>query len=308
MKNMKKTVALIAALSLTTTYAFASTWTTDTGSVATTSTSTDLVLAKAPTVVETTADSIKLEWEKVENASGYVVKYGKKSVANATDKEATYELEEQATSTGISLKGLEANTNYYISVVVIDDKFMESTKYSDEISATTSSLNAASSTGSTTEKTSTDSTAMTATSKEVDNKNFKITFSKELANGKVDVKITKTKDNSDVPVQTVELDATDKKVLNVKLQTVLDPTSEYTVSLNNVTDASGNTLKEALTANLTTTATLASAPDAVTSTGALTSTATPETWAKEVFVLIAAILLGSVVVLYTNREKIFVRK
>ncbi|MDD2516373.1 MAG: fibronectin type III domain-containing protein [Candidatus Gracilibacteria bacterium] len=266
----------------------------------------DLVLKSAPRTIETKSDSINLEWDKVEEAGGYIVKYGKKSVVkNATG--ATYEEESDIlNSTGTTIKELQPSTTYYFAVVVLDKAGTESEIVSEELSVITSSADSLNSAATTQSGAELDIKEI----KVVDNKNLTVEFTKDLADGNVSLKITKTSDNSDVPVLKTEQDTTSKKILKVKVDTVLDASTAYTVSVTSAKDSDGKTNKTAISKSVTTIATLASAADA--GSGALTGTGVdlknaPKTGAEETIIIMAALLLGTIVVFYANRKKAFLK-
>lgn len=318
--NMKKLLILTAASilfvsqSYAATWSLTSTWTTTSSwtQTVTTTTKNDLVISGTPKVTEVTANSVTLEWSKVEWADWYIVKYGKKSVASSSDKSAEYEDETDdviiATGATVSqaISKLDANSTYYFAVVTLDKSGNESEIYSSEATATTSaSLNSASGTG------STQSWELDVKEvKVVDNKNLTIEFTKELADNNVSLKITKTSDNSDVPVNKTELDATNKKLLKVKVDSVLDNSTAYTVAITSAKDSEWKANKTAITIFITTDANLVVAPDAwsgATMSWALNSTNAPKTWAEETILMVAALLLWTIVVFYLNRRKAFLR-
>jgi len=60
----------------------------------------------------------------------------------------------------------------------------------------------------------------------------------------VTLKITKTSDNSDVPVSSVKPDPSSPTKVIATIATVLDPKSSYSVTVIKATDSTGNNIKQ----------------------------------------------------------------
>jgi hypothetical protein len=87
-----------------------------------------LDVKKSPTLKESSANSLSIEWEKVEGSIGYYVYYGLVSWIGGSYQN---QLPDFVESTGAILQNLESGKNYYISVRALDDAG-EEWKYSPE--------------------------------------------------------------------------------------------------------------------------------------------------------------------------------
>lgn len=286
--------------------------------VSTTST-TSLEVKGAPRLVKKTADSITLEWDAVPTAFGYIVKYSKTSVASSTDPNAQYDNEtDQVTTTGAvitklssSNEKLVAATSYYFSVVAIDKDGKESDTFSDELTVTTEA-SGVTTTGSTTALAIKDLVVS-------DDRTLVLSFSSDLSVDPVRVKVTKTSDNSDVPVGTVVQDSTLPNTVTVTILSALSPASSYTLTVLSAKDAAGNNIQEGvsglkefttaetLKASVSETPTLYAANSAsgATLSGAVDTTSATKvaTGAKENLIVLAALLL-SLGIVYIYRRKL----
>ncbi len=93
-----------------------------------------LEVSSAPRLVSLEDGSVTLEWDAVENAAGYIVKYGTTSVANSEDEFAQYENETDETpETSTTISGLDPEMTYYFSLVAVDEAKNESDMFSDEL-------------------------------------------------------------------------------------------------------------------------------------------------------------------------------
>jgi hypothetical protein len=91
------------------------------------------------TVTETTGSSVTLAWDANSNAATYTIEYGTEAVVEQGD---TYnQPPEEADTNQITIENLNPNTTYYFSIVAFNDgKTSASQEYSEEVTATTSSL------------------------------------------------------------------------------------------------------------------------------------------------------------------------
>lgn len=313
-----KKIAIATAIITISTSAFASTGTTTVVTPeATVTTSASLEMSEAPKLVSKTSKSVTLEWSKNQAAVSYVVKYGKTSVADSQEENAMYDDEtDPVISTGTTIEWLEANTDYYFSVVALDKDSNESDTYSDELMVKTDAE----------WTTSTGVAATTGLSlvsvNAVDNKTVSVEFSSALSSDPITFKITKTQDNSDVPVSSVQPDATSPNKVNVTVATQLDPKSSYSITVISAKDTAWNNIqegingvKEFLTAeNLPVNPELAALNAAASSTGATMSGATtesgslaptelPATGTKENLIIISSLLIALGLV-YAYRRKL----
>ncbi len=309
MKNIKKIIALISVLFLSQSV-FAATWDVD----AWTDTSTSLEVKSAPRMISKTSTWVVLEWDKVGAAAAYIVKYSKESVATSTDPNAQYTDEtDQVTETWATIADLEPSTAYYFSVVAVDEEGNESNTFSDELNIVTDAvwLNAAPAAWTWTEVKAQSWASLAIQSINViDNKSLSLEFNTALSIDPVKVKITKTSDNSDLPVSEVTQDPTAPNKVVVKIATVIDPSSSYSLTVISAKDTSGNNIQEGANGvkEFTTLATLPASPELnaaswATDSWALAPIALPATWTKENLIIIAA-LLTSFVLVFSFRKKI----
>lgn len=274
----------------------------------------------APRLVKKTADSITLEWDAVPTAFGYIVKYSKTSVASSTDPNAQYDNEtDQVTVTGAvitklssSNEKLVAATSYYFSVVAIDKDGKESDTFSDELMVTTEASGVTTTSGSTTALAIKDLVVS-------DDRTIVLSFSSDLSVDPVRVKVTKTSDNSDVPVGMVVQDSTLPNTVTVTILSALSPASSYTLTVLSAKDAAGNNIQEGVSGlkEFTTTETLktsvsetptlyaANSASGATLSGAVDTTSATKvaTGAKENLIVLAALLL-SLGIVYIYRRKL----
>ena len=259
----------------------------------------------APRFVKKDATSVTLEWNKVDTAVSYVVKYSKKSVMTSSDPTATYDMETSpVTATGTTIDKLTENTTYYFSVVAIDKDGNESESFSDELAV---NLSAATS-------------FAVAKVSVVDVKTVTVDFTSDLGTSPVSVKIQKASNNAAVTVMSVTPDAEVKTRALVTLSTPLDPSSAYSLTVLSAKDALGNTIPEGINAikEFTTTASLAPSPEVAlnaatasgdTLSGATASgsaveaaTALPKTGTGENLLILAALLLSLGIVFVIRRR------
>ncbi len=272
--------------------------------------SASLELKGAPKLVSKTSTWVTLEWEKVEAATNYIVKYSKQSVANSTETNPQYDNEtDPVTATGTTVENLEADTDYYFSVVAVDKDNNESDTYSDELNVKTDSAVAGSGAVAATGTGAASSLALSNVTAQ-DNKTLSLEFSAALGTDPVSVKITKTTDSSDVPVAQITPDASSPNNVIVKVATVLDANSSYSVTVISAKDATGNNIQEGvngvkefqtpvnLAASLEAGALDAAALSGATMSGATASgalngaPALPATGTKENLIVIVALMLS----------------
>lgn len=318
-----KYIAAIATLSTLSFLSLASAATGEETSIApdaVVTTSASLEMDSAPRLVNKTTDSVTLEWDSVPSASAYIVKYSKTSVAGSSDENAQYDNEtDQVTTTGAvitklssSNESLTPETAYYFSIVAIDNEGKESDTFSDELMVITESAEATTASG-----VNAAPPAALAISDLVvsDDRTLSLSFNSNLSADPVQVKITKTSDNSDVPVGGVVQDQTALNTVVVSTLTALSPASSYTLTVLSAKDAAGNTIQEGVSGlrEFTTAETLAAntvvatpvAIGAETASGTVSvETATAvETGAKENLIVFAALLL-SLGIVYIYRRKL----
>ncbi len=293
--------------------------------VPTTTSTTSLEMKGAPRLIKKTSDSVTLEWDAVPSASAYIVKYSKTSVANSTDPNAQYDNEtDQVTATGVVITKLSSSneklapaTSYYFSVVAIDKEGKESDTFSDELMVTTEAAGSVSAaTGSVVS-----ATAATLAIKDLvvtDDRTLTLTFNSALSSDPVRVKITKTSDNSDIPVGAIVPDSANPNAVVVNTLSSLTAASSYTLTVLSAKDATGNTIQEGVSGlkEFTTAETLKTSPaspvlaaagsdsgstlsGAVVPTEAATKVATG---AKENVIVLAALLLSLGIVAIYRRK------
>ena len=326
-----KYLATIATLSLLSVSALASAATGSTATGATTlistgittgsgmavaATTSTLEVKGAPRLVKKTTDSVVLEWDSVPGAAAYIVKYSKTSVASSKDPAAQYDNEtDSVTTTGAVITKLSSineklapATSYYFSVVAIDKDGKESDTFSDELMVTTESAGVTASSGTTTALAIKDLIVS-------DDRTLSLSFSSDLSIDPVRVKITKTSDNSDVPVGTVVQDPAMLNTVTITTLSALSPASSYTLTVLSAKDSLGNNiqegvsgLKEFTTAETLKSSTLVVAPvigeeSASGATVSLEATTKVATGAQENLIVLAALLL-SLGIVYIYRRKL----
>lgn len=207
-------------------------------------TPTSLTVKGAPRLVNKTSNSVTLEWDAIPAATAYIVKYSKTSVANSKDPTVQYDNEtDQLTTTGAVITKLSSNnealtpaTTYYFSFVAMDKDMKESDTFSDELMVVTDASGMVA-TGSTTALAIQDLVV-------IDANTISLTFNTALSNEPVNVKITKTSDNSNILVGAVVQDPTNPNAVKVTTLAALSPVSSYTLTVLSAKDAAGNTIQE----------------------------------------------------------------
>lgn len=188
-----------------------------------------------PTLTSKTATTVTLEWAKVDTAKSYIVKYSETSVAQAFEagnKNATYSLEsDQVTSTGITIKDLKTDKNYYFAVVALDAAMNESMTNSGELMV---ALSSATSTGALVKPLVSDFklTAVTV----INAQTLSIDFSAALSSDPVTLKIEKSTDKSSIFVKNVVPGKSSNQVI-VNLVGSLDPSSSYSLVIVTAKDS-----------------------------------------------------------------------
>lgn len=243
-------ITILSTVSLSSLVSAATGSGTVTTAVTTSTTTTSLDVKSAPRLVKKAADSVTLEWDKVASASAYIVKYSKSSVATSKDPNAQYDNEtDSLTTTGTTItklstsnEKLSPSTPYYFSVVAIDSTGKESDTYSDELMVMTDATNTTTGTGMVA---ASSNTALAIKDIGVsDDKTLSLSFNMPLASDSVQVKITKTSDNSDVVVGTVVNDATNPNSVTVTTISPLSASSSYTLTVLTAKDTMGNNIQE----------------------------------------------------------------
>lgn len=319
---------LIASMLIASTTAFAATGTTTATTTTTVAAATGTTVTPAakpaPRLVNKTATSITLEWDKSVTASGYIVMYSKNSVADPkASPDAQYEYEsDQINGTGTTIEKLTAGTKYYFAVVELDKDLKQSDQLSDELAVATEGSTAVAATGATASTGAVTTTAATGASlaivnvTPVDNKTLTVEFSAALSADPVKVKITKTADSSDVAVASVVVDPAKPTVATVTVTGTLEAPSAYVLTVLSAKDAAGknieagvNGMKEfptpanlAIAAGLNAASASGSDLSGTTLSGATGDTKV-ETGAKENLIVLVALVL-SLGVMYVYRKRL----
>lgn len=256
-RKMKKLFIVPAIFLATTSIAFASTGDTSTNTGTTTAITTTtsaniaavaeaLNVPGAPELVSKTDTSITLKWNKVAVAKAYIVKYSKKSVAeavNSGDTTAMYQDEiDPVSTTGAMIKNLKSGTPYYFAVVALDENNNESATNSEELSVST--LAEGTSTGAETTAVTTKATDFKlANVVIVDDKTITVSFSAPVVAESVTLKLTKSANSSNIPVVSVNKTLLPTEV-TVKLGATLDPTSSYSLVVITAKDSTGSAITQ----------------------------------------------------------------
>ncbi|HRI36311.1 MAG TPA: fibronectin type III domain-containing protein [bacterium] len=195
---------------------------------------TYLPVQSAPRVASVGTGSVTLEWDVVEGAAGYIVKYGPTSVALSSDDNAQYASEtDEISGTGTTIEGLDPTLTYYFALVGVDLEKNESDNFSDEVSVNFS-----------------DATGMVANglsvvdASVVDVRTMDIRFSAALSDDEIVLRIVKTSDNANIAIESVRKSELDPSVAVVSFVADLEPITSYSVTVVSATDANGNTVED----------------------------------------------------------------
>ncbi len=261
-------------------------------------TSVSLNVEGAPVLVSTTPTSVTLEWNKVEAAVSYIVKYSTKSVATSPDVNAVYDNETApVTETGATVDNLTAGATYYFAVVALDKEGNESDSLSEELEVNLSKASAASETGSTA------SFALVSVNPQ-NARTLVLEFSAALGSEPLQVKLQKTSNSASVDVQSAIVDTANPTTATVTLASDLEGDSSYSLTVISAKDVAGNNIPEGINAikEFTTVASLAPATEVPLNAGApetasgvvaaAAPAALPETGTKENVIMILALLSG----------------
>jgi LPXTG-motif cell wall-anchored protein len=261
-------------------------------------TSVSLNVEGAPVLVSTTPTSVTLEWNKVEAAVSYIVKYSTKSVATSPDVNAVYDNETApVTETGATVDNLTAGATYYFAVVALDKEGNESDSLSEELEVNLSKASAASETGSTA------SFALVSVNPQ-NARTLVLEFSAALGSEPLQVKLQKTSNSASVDVQSATVDTANPTTATVTLASDLEGDSSYSLTVISAKDVAGNNIPEGINAikEFTTVASLAPATEVPLNAGApetasgvvaaAAPAALPETGTKENVIMILALLSG----------------
>lgn len=240
---------------------------TDAGASVTTSAAAPAVTASlnvegAPTLVSNTANSVVLEWNKVEAAASYIVKYSEKSVATSADENAIYDNETSpVTETGATVENLKEGATYYFAVVALDKDGNESELHSEELAVILQAPTA-------------DSGAMAegfalVSVNTQNTRTITIEFSAALGSDPVEVKLQKTANSASIPVKSVVTDSANPTTATVTLDADLEGDSTYSLTVVSAKDANGATISEGVNAmkEFTTIASLPPAAEVVPADG-----------------------------------------
>lgn len=261
-------------------------------------TSVSLNVEGAPVLVSTTPTSVTLEWNAVEAAVSYIVKYSTKSVATSPDVNAVYDNETApVTETGATVDNLTAGATYYFAVVALDKEGNESDSLSEELEVNLSKASASS------EMASASSFALVSVNPQ-NARTLVLEFSAALGSEPLQVKLQKTSNSATVDVQSAVVDTANPTTATVALASDLEGDSSYSLTVISAKDVAGNNIPEGINAikEFTTAASLAPATEVPLNAGApetasgvvaaATPAALPETGTKENVIMILALLSG----------------
>lgn len=241
MKNIKILIAVSALL--ITGQLFAATWdsSVNTSTWWQNNSSFQAIIPPTPKLISKTSNSVKLEWDKTNWVSKYIVKYSETSVVQSKELNVSYTDESDAvTQTGIEIKNLKPNTDYYFALSIMDDKNYESDMFSDEIKVTTDKVTT---TASATTQTVTWWLSISNINV-IDDKNLSIDFNNQLSDELIQIKITKNSNSSDIIIESINKDSTNGNKVNVKTSTVLEKSSSYTLTVITAKDINWNNIQE----------------------------------------------------------------
>ncbi len=273
-------------------------------------TSVSLNVEGAPAVVSTTANSVTLQWNKVEAAVSYIVKYSEKSVATSAEPNPVYDNETApVTETGATVEGLTEGKTYYFAVVALDKDGNESDSLSEELAVILSAPVTASGT----------SAGFALVAVTVKNtRSMTVEFSAPLGTDPIEVKLQKTANSATIPVESIVADPMNPTTATVTLAADLEGDSTYSLTVVSAKDAQGATIAEGVNAIKEFT-TIAAIPPAVevplnaaaasgatasgaTATGSLAAATEVPTGPKETLVIMLALLSGLGIVFALRRK------
>lgn len=278
---------------------------------------TYLQIKSAPRIATIGTGSVTLEWDAVDGAVGYIVKYGPTSVALSADPNAQYASEtDEVSGTGTTIEGLDPSLTYYFALVGVDVEKNESDMLSDETSVNFSEATGITATG-----------LSLVDASVVDVRTMEIKFSKELSDDEIVLRIVKTSDNANVAVASAQKSQLDASTAVVSFVADLEPLTSYSVTVVSATDTEGKTVEDGVKGfrEFTTAASIpehvvldAAGPMDETMSGAITAatgeTATgevapavteaqalPATGTKESLIVVLALLVTAVIAFAARR-------
>ncbi len=204
MNLLKKIILwfLVILVSFTTTYALSLQW--------------DIKLDEAK------SNSLKISWDKVDEAVGYFVYYD--TVSHADDKKYSNSLDDMIDWTWATITKLEPNTDYYVAIRVVDWDWNE-WDFSNEYKFTTAAL---------------ENLKITSVNV-IDENNISVVFNTKIDSSKdVEFKITQ-KDNN---LSEIWIDSTnvDWNTVNIKLSDSLNSNQTYTLTVVSLTWINGEVI------------------------------------------------------------------
>lgn len=286
----------------------------------------------APELVSQEEDSVTISWEAIEWAFGYYIYYGTESVAN--DEELNwyeFEWDDLIEWTEYTIGWLESNETYYISVVWMDEE-AEQTPYSDELTVVFGDG------WSNTEETSmwdVEETAMWGSEEpaiwENNNmlgeslkledvtfmwdKSIFLSFNKDLDSSDTaerDIKVTDLSTGMELGIESISL--SESKYLDIIFQSPLKTSTEYEVTVITLSDSEYNNIEVWVywTSKVISPASfqeeiieeqiVEEVIEEPLEAAPIEPKKLPDTWAKEIILVLAALLLWALLLNFRTRE------
>ena len=233
------------------------------GASTTSDSSVSIEVKGPPRLASFKPGEVTLVWDRVESASGYIIRYGQESVID-TNKPYPSE-SELFTTTGGTIKSLTGST-YYFALVAVDGQGNESKALSDELKVSFNSTGsgstsqsgasvaapAAASGASVSASGASASGALSsvgfsvksANGVEDDSGTIVVEFTNALSDKPVQLKVAKTSDNADVSVASVTKDPTSPNRVLVKTAAPLMSNTSYKVTIVTASDATNKNIEE----------------------------------------------------------------
>jgi len=287
---------------------------------------------KAPEIVEQTEDSVKVSWEALDWAFWYYIYYWTESQAGKENPSYEFEWDDLIEGTEYTIGWLESDKTYYVSVVWMDEE-AEQTPYSDELKVvfwdgwasttdetteTTTWENqdwAVQNEASTTESTSSDSLKLEDVTFSWEKSIF-LSFNNDLDASEWaqrDVKVTDLSTWEELDIESISL--SEKKFLDIVFVDNLKTSTEYEVTVISLSDVNWNNIevwaywttkvmspesfnqnveKPVIEEEVVVEEPLEAAP--------IEPKKLPDTWAKEILLVLAALLLWALLLNFRTRE------
>lgn len=283
----------------------------------------------APENTKQEETSVELSWEALEGAFGYYIFYWTKSVENWEADSYEFEVEDLIDGNSYKVGWLSENETYYFSIIWMDEEANQ-TPYSEELVVVfwdggvnnTDEVTEAPVDETLNEDIAPSDDSMTTESLKLEDVTFTwkntlfLTFNKTLDSSEWaqrDIKITDLSTATELLIDSIVLN--DGKYLDITLVNDLSTSTEYEVTVISVSDSEGNNIEvwvygtqkvmspdtfevpvveEVVEEEIVVEEPLEAAP--------IEPKKLPDTWAKEILLILAALLMGALLLNFRSRE------